>query len=71
MQTNLYQLAYLLEYARQNKFEAKFDRHWLTLQKGQMMIDFTKVKDQPNIYEFHTEYSLNFSPFLLANINEN
>lgn len=71
METNFYPLAYLLEYARQNEFEARFDRHWLTLKKGQMMINFTKVKDQPNVYEFCTEYSLNFSPFLLANINEN
>lgn len=71
MQTNLYQLAYLLEWASVNEFETKFDRHWLTLIKGQMMIDFTKVKDQPNVYQFCTEYSLNFSPFLLANINPN
>jgi hypothetical protein len=71
METNYYPLAYLLEYARQNEFQAKFDRHWLTLIKGQTMIDFTKVKDQPNTYQFCTEYSIDFSPFLLATINDN
>jgi hypothetical protein len=71
MSNNHYQLAYLLEWASVNEFEPILDRHLLTLKKGQMMIDFTKAKNQPNVYEFCTEYSLNFSPFLLANVNEN
>lgn len=64
-------LAHLLQWAKSNKFEALFNKYYLTLSHGNTHIDFTKVINQPGIYELCTKYSLQISPFLLANINDN